>query len=151
MAHDQVLHAHAFPTHHKDERRGDVLETVYAIHSGYAVSILHMIFQEMCKVNRLFKESKKDMEKKRPLPFPHLLTILFFHRPGPADVPLSIPSDEESIPFHSLSCFRNEFLRNCRMIDPPLQHVFYRFLLKCEAMISILMRATEQLCWKANP
>ena len=31
---DQVLHANAFPTHHKDERRGDFLDTLYAIHSG---------------------------------------------------------------------------------------------------------------------
>ncbi|KAJ8649362.1 hypothetical protein MRB53_002385 [Persea americana] len=56
----------------------------------------------MCKVNRLFKESKKDPEKKRPLPFPHLLTMLFLHRAGLTDVPLSIPSDEESIPCSDL-------------------------------------------------
>ena len=97
-----MLRANAFPTHHKEERRGDYLKTLYAIHSGYAVSLPHMIFQEMCKVNRLFKESKKDQEKKRPLPFPHLLTMLFLQRPGPTDVPLSIPSDEESIPCSDL-------------------------------------------------
>ncbi|KAJ8632740.1 hypothetical protein MRB53_026076 [Persea americana] len=33
---DQVLRANAFPTHHKDERKGDFLETLYAIHFGYA-------------------------------------------------------------------------------------------------------------------
>ena len=74
------------------------MRSLYPIHSGYAVSLPHMIFQEMCKVHKLFTESKKDPEKKRPLPFPHLLTMLFLNRPGPTDVPLSIPSDEESIP-----------------------------------------------------
>ncbi|KAJ8614970.1 hypothetical protein MRB53_021855 [Persea americana] len=78
-------------------RGGDFFETLYATHSGYAVSIPHMIFQEMCKVYRLFKESKKDPEKKRPLPFPQFITILFLHRSGPTDVPLPIPSDEESV------------------------------------------------------
>ena len=99
---DQVLRANAFPTYHKDERRGDFLEIFYAIHSGYAVSLPHMIFQEMYKVNKLLKESKKDPEKKRPLPLPHLLTMLFLNRAGPTDVPFPIPSDEESIPCSEL-------------------------------------------------
>ncbi|KAJ8620013.1 hypothetical protein MRB53_028542 [Persea americana] len=94
---DQVLRANAFPTHHKDKRRGEFLETLYAIHSGYAVSLPHMDFQEMCKVNRLFKESKKDPKKKRPLPFPHLLPMLFLHLADPTDVPLSISPNEEPI------------------------------------------------------
>ncbi|KAJ8630268.1 hypothetical protein MRB53_023591 [Persea americana] len=99
---DQVLRANAFPMHHKDERRGDFLETLYAIYSGYAVSLPYMIFQEMCKVNKLLEESKKDPESKRPLPFPHLLTMLFLNRPGPMDVPLPIPFNEESIPCSDL-------------------------------------------------
>ena len=67
---DQVLHANAFLLHHKDERRGDFLETLYAIHSGYAVSLPAMIYKEMCKVYRLTKQSKKDPEKKRAFAFP---------------------------------------------------------------------------------
>ncbi|KAJ8633244.1 hypothetical protein MRB53_026580 [Persea americana] len=131
---DQVLRANAFPIHHKDERMGDFLETLYAIHSGYALSLPQMIFQEMCKVYRLFKQSKKDPKKKRPLPFPHLLTILFLHPSGVTDVPLPIPSKEELV---SCSDMYGEprWTQNDESILHNMQHAHPTMMLEVDAPV----------------